>query len=1057
MIAPFFIKRPILASVLSIILVFAGIMAMVTLPIEQYPNMTPPQIQVTATYPGASAQTIADTVAAPLEQQINGTENMIYMYSQNSSAGSMTLSVYFEIGTDPDIAQTNVQNNVNLAMSQLPTTVQKQGVNVQKQMPNILLIVALKSTDGRYDDIFMSNFANINVVQELQLLPGLSNVTIIGFKEYAMRLWLRPDRMAQMGITVQDVIDAVKGQNQQFATGRLGQEPMNPDVPLTISVVAQGRLIDPQEFNQIILRANPDGSVVLLRDVGYAELGAQNYDVDGELNNQGTTLVATYLQYGANALDVAEDIKKTMANLAKDFPAGIEYSVPYDTTLFVKISIKEVVITLCEAAVLVCLVVLLFLQNIRATIIPVAAMVVSIIGTLAGMYVFGFSINTLTLFGMVLAIGIVVDDAIVVVENVERNMRALKLPPKEAAFKAMEEVTGPVIAIVCVLVAVFVPVAFMGGIAGQLYRQFALTISISVVISGGVALTLSPMLSALLLKPHTKENAFSRGFNHYFGLLADKYIVGARFMATRRIIGCCFFVLLMVLLGWLVVTVPPAFVPNEDQGYLIGMVNLPDTATLQRTEDVATQIWNITKEEPTLNHLVSLTGYSLMESLNRTNIATEFIVLKDWSERTKPDQSADAVRADLMKKYGAITDAKIMVFNPPAIQGLGTVGGFEFWIESRGDATIDDLGAVVQKFVDTAKNYPALSPVISNLQPNSMQLYIDVDKSKAISLGVSIEDLYQAVQLFIGSLYVNDFDKYGRVYQVMLQADPNYRSNPNDISEIYVRSNNGHMIPLKSFVSTKFYKGPNLLSRFNGFPGVRLNAGPAPGYTSGQAMKAMNEIAEEVLPQGMYPAWSGVAYQEQTTGGASTSALFAGLLMIFLILSALYERWSLPAAVMLATPFGVLGAFLIVWLRGMSDDVYFQIGLLTLVALSAKNAILIVEFAIIKRQEGKSPLDAALEAAHLRFRAILMTSLTFILGVVPLVTSKGAGAASRHSVGTGVLGGMIVATICGLLFVPLFFRIIEERATRNRLLEEKEKQEAHVEDKETKGGHNDPS
>lgn len=1022
----FFIKRPIFSSVLSIIIVFAGLLALFGLPIEQYPNITPPQIQVTANYPGASAETIANTVAAPLEQQINGTEDMIYMYSQNSAAGTMTLSVFFKIGTNIDLAQTNTQNNVNLAMAQLPEQVQKQGVTVQKQTPSILLLVSMESTDGRYDDIYMSNYANINVVQELQRIPGVSSVNIIGFREYAMRIWLRPDRMAQIGITVQDVINAVKSQNQQFATGRIGAEPTETPVQLTIPIVAQGRLTTEQEFNNIILRANSDGSIVYLKDIARAELGAQNYDVAAKLDGQSSTMIAIYQEYGANALAVADLVKDKMTELSRLFPAGIDYTIPYDTTEFVKISIKEVIITLFEAAVLVCLVVLLFLQNIRATLVPVAAMCVSMIGTLAGMYALGFSLNTLTLFGMVLAVGIVVDDAIVVVENVERNMREFKLSAFDASIKAMEEVSGPVVAIVCVLVSVFVPVAFLGGIAGQLYRQFALTISVSVIISGIVALTLSPTLSSLLLKEHKKESRFTKWFNNFFEKCSEKYVKGANFIASRKILGIFLYITFITLIVYFAIITPKAFIPNEDQGYLICMVNLPDGASLSRTENVSNAAYDIVKKEPVLDHYIDLDGFSLLENLNRTNVATEFIVLTDWDKRQTPELSSFGIQNKLNSEFRKIPEAQIMAFNPPAIQGLGTVGGFEYWIESLGDKTLEEFAEVVGQFVEAAKKRPELSPLSPNIQTNNLQMYIDVDKAKAEALGVNVFDIYQSIQMFIGSLFVNNFDKGGRVYQVQLQADSDYRFRVEDIGEIYVRSKDGSMIPLKSFLTIKFSKGPNLVSRFNGFTAVRINGAAAPGYTTGQAIQAMEELGNEVLPLDMRYSWSGEAYQEKQTSGASSFALVAGLIMIFLILSALYERWSLPFAIILATPFGVLGAFLAVLIRHMSDDVYFQIGLLTLIALSAKNAILIVEFAVIKREEGKLPLEAVLEAAKLRFRAILMTSLTFILGVVPLVTSKGAGAASRHSVGTGVLGGMIVATILGLLFVPLFFRILEE-------------------------------
>jgi hydrophobe/amphiphile efflux-1 (HAE1) family protein len=885
----------------------------------------------------------------------------------------------------------------------------------------------MKSTDGRYDDIYMSNFANINVVQELQRIEGVSSVNIIGFRQYAMRIWLRPDRMAQLGITVQDIINSVKSQNQQFATGRIGAEPTENPVQLTIPIVAQGRLSTEIEFNNIILRANKDGSIVYLKDVARAELGAQNYDVEAKLDGSTSAMIAIYQQYGANALQVADLVKDKMKELSKSFPAGIEYTVPYDTTEFVKISIKEVVITLIEAAILVCLVVFLFLQNVRATIVPVAAMCVSIIGTLAGMYALGFSLNTLTLFGMVLAVGIVVDDAIVVVENVERNMREFKLNAYDASIKAMEEVSGPVVAIVCVLVSVFVPVAFLGGIAGQLYRQFALTISVSVIISGVVALTLSPTLASLLLKEKEKESKFTKEFNKFFENLSQKYVRAAKFFAVHKTFGIILYLSFIALIIFFAMITPKSFIPNEDQGYLITMISLPDGASLSRTESLSNSAYDIVKDKTYLEHYIDLSGFSLLENLNRTNIATEFIVLKNWDERQSDSLSSFSIQDQLNQEFFKIPQGQIMAFNPPAIQGLGTVGGFEFWIESLGDATLLELSDTVGKFIEAAKKRPELSSLVPNIQTNNLQMYIDVDKPKAEGLGVNVYDIYQAIQMFIGSLFVNYFDKGGRVYQVQLQADSDYRSRYQDINDIYVRSKDGHMIPLKSFITIDFSKGPNLISRFNGFTAVRINGGAKPGFTTGQAINAMEEVANEVLPQGMRYSWSGEAYQEKDTSGASSFALVAGLFMIFLILSALYERWSLPFAIILATPFGVLGAFLAVLVRQMSDDIYFQIGLLTLIALSAKNAILIVEFAVIKRQEGKGALESALEAARLRFRAILMTSLTFILGVVPLVASKGAGAASRHSVGTGVLGGMIVATLLGLLFVPLFFTLLEER------------------------------
>lgn len=1025
MISRFFIDHPIFACVISIVITLAGLVALKALPIEQYPNITPPQIQVTASYPGADALTISNTMAAPLEQQINGVENMIYMYSQNSATGNMMINVFFNIGSDANMAQVNVQNRVNLALPQLPQQVQKTGVNVQKQTPTILLLVALDSPDGRYDDIFTSNYATINVMDEILRLPGVSNVNIIGARDYSMRLWLRPDKMAQLNLSTGDVVDAVREQNLDVAIGRLGQPPNAVPVDLSYPVTTLGRLDTPEQFDNIILRANPDGSMVLVKDIGYTDLGAQNYDVNGSLDGKTTTLMAVYQQFGANALDVAESVKQTVARLEKNFPPGLETSIPYDTTKFINASITEVVHTIFEAAILVVIVVFIFLQNFRATLVPVVAMIVSIVGTFAGMYMLGFSLNTLTLFGLVLAIGIVVDDAIVVIENVERNMRAFGLTSKEAAKRAMDEVTAPVIAIVLVLCAVFIPVAFLGGIAGQLYKQFAITISISVIFSGIVALTFSPVLAVFLLDKEHKESRFATWFNRHFDRLTNIYVNGASWLIHNTFIGLSFFATLLLLLAYLFYSTPTSFVPAEDQGYVIAIASMPDAASLNRTQEVDDKIAAIALKQPGVDHVISLTGFSMLESLNRTTIGTNFITLVDWDKRKTPELSADGILKTLMGKYYYIEDAQIPVFNPPAIQGLGTFGGFEFWIQSRGNATMEQIQEMTEKFIEESKKYPELQNLTSSIQANTLQLYIDLDRFKARSLGVSIGEVFQTLQVLLGSLFINNFNKYGRVFQVVAQAEPKYRESIASIGEVYVKSDTGQMVPLTAIVNAYFKPGPSLISRFNGFVGAQIIGGASPGYSSGQAMNAMEKIAKDLLPLDMTFSWSGESYQEKASGGSSSSMMIGGLVMVFLILAALYEKWMLPLAIVLAVPFGIFGAFIAIWIRGMSNDVYFQIGLITLIALSAKNAILIVEFAVMKRNEGMRIIDAALEAARLRFRAILMTSLTFIFGVVPLVISSGAGAASRHSVGTGVLGGMIGATILAVFFVPLFFKLIE--------------------------------
>lgn len=1026
MISKYFINHPIFASVISILIVLAGLSAMKQLPIEQYPNITPPLIQVTTSYNGANAETMANDVASPLEQQILGVENMIYMYSQNASTGNMTLDVYFAIGSNADIDQVNVQNFVNQAMSQLPEAVQKEGVTIKKQTPNILIIVAMQSPDKRYDQDFISNYASINVVNELELLPGISNITVIGERNYSMRVWLRPDLMAQLGITTNDVINAVREQNSDFGIGQMGQAPNVRPVPLTIPMAAKGRLSTPEEFENIIIRADLNGSMVLLKDIASVDLGAQDYTVDGALNGTPTILLAVYQEYGANAIDVANSIYKTMERISKNFPKGISYSIPYDTTLFIKTSIREVIYTMVEAAVLVVLVVFVFLQSFRATLIPVIALIVSIMGAFAGMYVMGFSINTLTLFGMVLAIGIVVDDAIVVVENVERNLRGSNMTPKEAAIKAMSEVSGPVIAIVFVLCAVFIPIAFLGGIAGQLYKQFAMTIAISVFFSGLVALTLSPALAAQILKPKTKEAKLAIWFNLSLEKLTEWYLKIASFFLHRRVISLTVFSGIIIVLIFLFKITPTSFVPNEDQGYLIAIANLPDASSLDRTSEMDDLIKTIAMKHEGVEKVISLTGFSLIESLDRTTIGTNFIMLKDWKYRKKKQLHASSILSDLQKEFfSVVQDAQVMVANPPAIPGLGTVGGFEFWIENRGNGGSEALEEALTSFIKKAKENQILTPLHTTAQFNNLQFYVDLDRYKARALGVTIADVFQALQTMLGSVYVNNFNKFGRVYQVIVQAKPEFRERIDNIGDMYVRSSLGQMVPLKSLITIYPKKGPNLVSRFNDYPAAEIIGGAMPGYTSGQAIQAMEELAKEELSEDMAYGWSGEAYQEIATGGSSIVVLLAGLIMVFLILAALYEKWSLPLAILMAVPFGALGAFISIQLKHMPNDVYFQIGLVTLIALSAKNAILIVEFAVIKhKEEGMPILQAALEAAKLRFRAILMTSLTFILGVTPLIMSSGAGAASRHSVGMGVFGGMIAATILALCFVPFFFRVL---------------------------------
>lgn len=1034
MISHFFIDRPVFAAVISIILTLAGLSAMGVLPIAQYPDITPVQVQVSATYPGASADVVSQSVAAPIEQQVNSVDNLMYMYSSSSSTGNMNLNVFFDIGTDPDIAQVNVQNQVSLALPQLPSEVSKQGVQVQTKSSTFLMVIAIYSPDGSHDETFVGNYAYLYVLNALQRIPGANQAGIFGVPNYAMRIWLKPDRMSELGLTTDEVINAIQTQNQQFAIGQIGQSPTNGPVELTFPVSTQGRLTTPAEFEDIILRASTTGAGVLrLKDVGYVTLGMQSYNLRSRFNGKVGTAIAVYQQAGANALDVSKQVRETLEELKKSFPSGLDYSIALDTTKFVQASIDEVVKTLMEAIVLVILVVFIFLQSWRATVIPIVAVIVSVIATFSGMYLLGFSINMLTLFGMVLCIGIVVDDAIVVVENVERNMAEFHLSPKEAAHRAMEEVTGPVIAVVLVLSAVFVPVGFLGGMTGQLYKQFAITIAISVAISGLVALTLSPALAALLLKPgeHGDQRTdllyrfFFGPFNRGFDWITQRYAASVRFIAKRILLGLALFAVMLVAIYGLFNKVPTSFVPDEDQGYVFGVGILPDGASLDRTEAAGSQMSDIFRANPAVSSVVAINGYSLLDSQMKTTDTTLFVSFKDYEERKDPKLSAPNVIREVMGQFAKIGDAIALVFNPPSIPGLGTTGGFEFWIQSRGGSDIKQLAKVTKEFVAKANQRPELRGLTSTISAASQQLYVTLDREQANTLGVPVNNVFGTLQALFGSMYVSQFNLYSQVWQVIVQAAPEYRSRPEDIKQVYVRSTNGSMVPLAAVTKVEYTSAPNLITRFNTFPAAKVTGGAAPGYSSGQALATMEAVAREALPAGYSFGWSGQAYQEKKVGGDSAMVFIYGLIMVFLILAAQYEKWSLPFSVLMAVPFGVFGALLAVWLRGMENDVYFQIGLLTLVGLAAKNAILIVEFAVMKHEEGMPVLEAAVEAARLRFRPILMTSLAFILGAIPLVIATGAGANSRHSIGTGIVGGMTAATVLAIFFVPMFFRLFE--------------------------------
>jgi hydrophobe/amphiphile efflux-1 (HAE1) family protein len=1035
MFSKFFIDRPIFATVLSLLLVLAGLASLRVLPISRYPEIAPPVVTVRAIYPGASAEVIESTVAAPIEEQINGVEKMLYISSVSSGDGVVSINITFEVGTDLDIAAVNVSNRVNQALSRLPQEVQRQGVTVAKSSANFLVVAAFYAADDRYDTLFISNYLSQNVLDAIKRVPGTTNVQIFGAKDYAMRIWLKPDRMAQLGITVADIGAAITEQNAQYAAGKIGAPPNNTE-ELTLTVTARGRLLEPEQFANIILRTGDKGAVVRLKDVARIELGSKDYNFYGRVNGHPAVPIGVFLQTGANALDTRAAVEKTLVELKAKFPEGLTYSTPYDTTPFVTESIKEVMITLGEAMLLVFLVVYLFLQSWRATIIPMLAVPVSLIGTMAGLKLLGYSINTLTLFGMVLAIGIVVDDAIVVLENVERLMHEDGLSPRDAAVEAMREVTGPVVAIVLVLCAAFIPVAFLGGLAGELYRQFSVTISIAVVLSGFVALTLTPALCALLLKPGAeRKNAFFTWFNKSFSWITRRYSHGVAFFLKRGALGLLLFVGMLGMIGVLFKAVPGGLVPDEDQGYYIGAAILPEGAALARTDAVVKQIEASVGTAPELHSVFSLVGLNFLGGGGlKSSAATMFFPLKPWEERTK---SAQQLVGESYYKTGGIKEGLPLFFAPPAIQGLGQTGGFEFYLQNKGDGGVRRLAQLLPQFMAEANKQPELQGVKTLWQANSPQLFVNVDNEKARSLNVSVADIYNTLAATLGSYYVNDFNKSGRIYQVLVQAEGNFRAKPDDIGALFVRSRTGQMVPIRSMADVQFASGPDSVERFNALPAIKILGEPKPGFSSGQAIAAMERVAKEVLPLDVGYDWGGESFQQKRTSSAAGIALGAGILMIFLILAAQYEKWSLPFSVLLAMFFGIFGALAAVWIRrsfggAFANDVYFQIGLVTLLGLAAKNAILIVEFATMKVNEGLTPVAAALEAARLRFRPILMTSLAFILGVVPLAFSTGAGAAARQSIGTGVLGGMIAATFLAIFLVPLFFKLVNDWNLRSK-------------------------
>ncbi|HET9178600.1 MAG TPA: multidrug efflux RND transporter permease subunit [Terriglobia bacterium] len=1031
----FFIRRPIFAIVISLLIVLVGGLAVLSLPIAQYPEITPPTVQVSATYPGANAETVEQSVAIPIEGTVNGAENMIYMSSRSSNNGVYTLTCTFKVGTNVDIAAVDVQNRVQQAQGQLPAEVISNGITVKKRSPSMLMIITLYSPDSSYDSLFLSNYAAIHVIDPLSRVPGIGDYMQIG-QTYSMRVWTNPGRMASLGVTATDVAQAIQEQNVTLPGGQIGAPPAPKGTQYQYSVLTQGQLITAQQYDNMIIRTLPDGSILRLKDIGYADLGGQDYSTYSRLNGAPSTTIILFQLPSANALTAAKGVTEAMDRLAKDFPPGVKYNVTMDSTLFITASLKEVLKTLIEALLLVLLVVYLFLGTFRATLIPMLAVPVSLIGAFAAFTVLGFSINTLTMFGLVLAIGLVVDDAIVVVEavqhHIEEGMSAL-----EAAEKAMSEVSGPVIAIALVLTSVFVPVAFIGGITGQLYKQFALTLAVSIILSALVALTLTPALCATMLGPPKPVRGplgwLTRGFARFFERITGAYMKGAQRVIRRWGLAICGLVIIIACIGVLLRSLPSGFVPNEDNGYFfIGFI-LPDGASLQRTSAVTDQAEAILRKMPGVADVLSIGGFSFLTQATQSNTASLVVKLKPWDERTGKGMDVSSIMRRAAGALNNLPQALVIPFAPPQIPGLGISGGFQFELEDRsGTSTAQQLAEAAQQFSAAASKEPALANLYNSFRTSVPQVKVSVDRDKAKTLGVPIDSVYASLQTFLGGLIINDFNRFGRVYKVMLQAEPQYRSTPQDISDIYVRTASGQMAPLSTLVSVGPATGPDIIQRYNLYRSAEISGASAPGYSSGQALNAMEAAAKKALPSSMGYDWTSTAYQERESSGQQGPIFLLALAFVFLFLAAMYESWAVPLAVILGIPLGVLGAYLGVWMRGLQNDVYAQIGVVMLIGLTAKNAILIVEFAKMRHDQGHKLVDAALEGAQLRFRPILMTSLAFILGLLPLMIAAGAGAASRHSLGTTVVCGMISATILEVFFIPVLYVVIQGMSERSK-------------------------
>ena len=1025
----FFIRRPIFSAVLSLIIVLIGGLALLHLPLSQYPQIAPPTVTVVASYPGASPEALVNNVAAPLEEQINGVEGLLYYSSNASSSGALSITVTFENGVDPDMATILVANRVKLAEPRLPEEVRRLGVITKKRSNDILMSVSLVSPKATRDSVFLSNFASSVVVEELKRLPGVGDAGVFGARDYAMRVWLRPDRMAALGVTSAEVVRAIRATNAQYAVGRLGQEP-SVDAAFVVPVIARGRLATPEQFGEIVLRASGADGVLRLRDVARVELGSQSYEQLSMLDGKPVAGIRVFLQTGSNALETADRIRARLDEMTKQFPPDVEYSIPFDTTRFVRSAIGEVRSTLLEAAFLVAIVVFLFLGSWRATLIPMIAVPVSLIGACAGLWVLGYGINILTLFAMVIAIGIVVDDAIVVLENTERLMREQGLSPFEAAKESVREVAGAIVAIVCVLVCVFLPVAFLGGIAGVLYRQFAVTVALSVILSGFVALTLTPTLCALLLRPHVagapvgRMARFAEGFGRGFASVAAWHGRAVRWLLDHPRSAAAGFVAIAVANLVLVVKIPRSFLPPEDQGYLLAMVALPDGAGINRTKAFMDDLTPRLRENPAVRHTFAISGFDLLGGGERTNSGTIFLPLKDFGTRPPGGE----ILARQLNAIGMTQpDGMCLVVNPPAIRGIGSAGGFEFYLQAREDDDPARLAANIEKLETALRARPELTGIRVFLRPAVPQFLAEVDEVRAAALGVTLPDLHEALQATIGVVYANDFTLSGRTYRVLVQSEAADRMDAAAAGRVHVRAANGAMVPLSSIVKFKPSSGPEQLERHMGFLSARLICSAAPGVSSGQAIALVEQIAEDIMPVGYGIDWTAQALQEKRAATSALPAFLLALLMVFLILAALYEDLALPLGVLLTVPFALLGALLAVLVRGMPNDIYFQIGLVTLIGLAAKNAILIVEFAEVARRAGRSAADAAVEAARMRMRPLVMTSMAFVLGVVPLAFAGGAGAAARQSMGTGVLGGMLLDTFVATLFIPWFFHLLSGR------------------------------